>query len=325
MVEATQAAVEAEQIVGPVTSYPGLHVGWHDEFTASVLVHVPTAPLVGASTVQFPHVAAVSWPVSEQLVGPEAAYPWLHAGWHRVPGARLLMHVPKFPLMGAVKLHIGTLAGAQVDTDASVKPVLAQSVNPDNAYPALHFGSHQAPAGMLLLHEPRFPLVGALTAHSAARVGATVLAGAIVFVGAGVILLGVGVGSRVGCCEGALVGPRLGDPEGCRVGVSDGAVVGRRLGGKVPGNGVGKSVGVRDGTEEGIRLGCTDGAIVGSELAPEGVSDGIRVGKSEGVRDGATVGTRVGWPDGGDVGKRVGWSVLYAASRDGESDGTAVG
>jgi hypothetical protein len=52
------------------------------------------------------HVAAASKPVEEeQLVGPDTPYPLLHVGWHVPPGARLLAHVPRPPLVGAATAH----------------------------------------------------------------------------------------------------------------------------------------------------------------------------------------------------------------------------
>ena len=49
----------AEQLVAPAV-YPALHVNWHVVPAAMLLVHVPSAPLVGAVTAHAVHVAAVS-------------------------------------------------------------------------------------------------------------------------------------------------------------------------------------------------------------------------------------------------------------------------
>ena len=51
------------------------------------------------------HLAVVSTPTTEQLVGPVAVYPALHVNWHVVPAAMLLVHVPSAPLVGAVTGH----------------------------------------------------------------------------------------------------------------------------------------------------------------------------------------------------------------------------
>jgi len=159
----------AEQIVGPDTSYPGLHAGWHEVPAAMLLPHVPRLPLAGAATVHaddivgLQTVTAVSVvPVGAQTVGPVTAYPPLHAGWHEVPAAMLLPHVPRLPLAGAATVHVGL----QTVTAVSVVPVGAQTVGPDAAYPPLHAGWHEVPGAMLLPHVPRLPLAGAATAQA---------------------------------------------------------------------------------------------------------------------------------------------------------------
>jgi hypothetical protein len=62
----------AEQLVDPTAVYPALHVNWHVVPAAMLLVHVPSAPLIGAVTAHAVHIAAVSTPTAEQLVGPDA-------------------------------------------------------------------------------------------------------------------------------------------------------------------------------------------------------------------------------------------------------------
>ena len=60
---------------------------------------------------------------------------------------------------------------------AASTPAAEQLVGPDTPYPVLHVGWHCAPAERALVHEPRLPLVGAVTAHGAyvgERVGAYV-------------------------------------------------------------------------------------------------------------------------------------------------------
>ena len=62
---------------------------------------------------------AVSTPVAEQSIGPDTPYPVLHVGWHELPRARLLVHVPSAPLVGAVTAHgayVGEAVGAYVTT-----------------------------------------------------------------------------------------------------------------------------------------------------------------------------------------------------------------
>ncbi len=60
------------------------------------------------------HVAAVTVvPPAAQLVGPDTPYPSLHKNWHEAPAARLLVHVPSAPLVGAITAH-GARVGANV-------------------------------------------------------------------------------------------------------------------------------------------------------------------------------------------------------------------
>ena len=46
----------AEQLVAPDTPYPAAHVNWHVVPSPRLLVHVPSAPLVGAVTAHGPTV-----------------------------------------------------------------------------------------------------------------------------------------------------------------------------------------------------------------------------------------------------------------------------
>ena len=65
----------------------------------------------------------------------------------------------------------------QTEADVST-PVAEQSIGPDTPYPVLHVGWHCAPVARALVHEPRLPLVGAVTAHGAyvgERVGTYVM------------------------------------------------------------------------------------------------------------------------------------------------------
>ncbi len=54
-VAAVSAAI-AEQLVGPDTPYPALHVNWHEAPSARLLAHVPSVPLVGAVTAHGAYV-----------------------------------------------------------------------------------------------------------------------------------------------------------------------------------------------------------------------------------------------------------------------------
>ncbi len=93
-------------------------MNWHDKPAVRLLVHVPSAPLVGAVTTHnIKHIGAVSTPFAEQLVAPDAPYPASHVNWHVVPSPRLLVHVPSAPLVGAVTAHgptVGDTVGAVV-------------------------------------------------------------------------------------------------------------------------------------------------------------------------------------------------------------------
>ena len=64
------------------------------------------------------HVAAASTAVAEQLVGPDTPYPSLHVNWHVEPAARVLVHVPSAPLVGAVT----PVHGAAVERTSSLAP-----------------------------------------------------------------------------------------------------------------------------------------------------------------------------------------------------------
>ena len=78
------------------------------------------------------HVAAASKPVvAEQLVGPDTPYPSLHANWHVAPSARLLVHVPSAPLVGAVTAH-GPYVGERVgeEVGAGVGEAVAATAAP---------------------------------------------------------------------------------------------------------------------------------------------------------------------------------------------------
>ena len=171
------------QTVGPDTSYPALHAGWHQAPDVRKLVHVPMLPLAGAATVHAANIAGLHTvvdirvvPVGEQSVNVDAVNPVLQAGWHHAPAARVLAHVPRLPLAGAATAQAGRSDGMATDGAAdvvmqtvtlfSVTPAGEQIVGPDTEYPGLHAGWHFSAALMLLLHVPRLPLAGAITAHA---------------------------------------------------------------------------------------------------------------------------------------------------------------
>jgi hypothetical protein len=74
---------------------------------------------------------AASTMVAEQLVGPDTPYPSLHENWHVAPSARLLVHVPSAPLVGAVTAH-GPYVGERVgdEVGAGVGDAVAATAGP---------------------------------------------------------------------------------------------------------------------------------------------------------------------------------------------------
>ena len=67
------------------------------------------------------HVAAVTVvPPAAQLVGPDTPYPSLHVNWHVEPAARVLVHVPRPPLVGADTPVHGAIVGAGEGTPVGV-------------------------------------------------------------------------------------------------------------------------------------------------------------------------------------------------------------
>ena len=95
---------EHEYVPPAVWSYPVLHVGVHDEPLARLDRHVPREPSVGAVTAHALglHTAesVVSVPAAHVLV-PDTVYPLLHVGVHELPLARLAVHGPASPFVGA--------------------------------------------------------------------------------------------------------------------------------------------------------------------------------------------------------------------------------
>jgi hypothetical protein len=103
-VQVAAASVPAVHEDVPETVYPEAHVGAQVDPDASVLVQVPTAPLVGAPDASHglaAQVAAASVPVVHEDV-PETVYPEAHVGWQVDPDASVLVQVPTAPLVGAL-------------------------------------------------------------------------------------------------------------------------------------------------------------------------------------------------------------------------------
>ena len=88
----------------PDCVYPVLHVGVHVAPLARLAVHVPRAPFGGAVTTHgfglHAAVMVVSVPAEHALV-PTSVDPLLHVGVHELPLARLAVHVPSAPFVGA--------------------------------------------------------------------------------------------------------------------------------------------------------------------------------------------------------------------------------
>jgi hypothetical protein len=99
----------------------------------------------------------------ENVPVPDIVYPLLHAGAHVHPLARLDVHVPSAPLVGAVTAH-----GLAPHTTVSVSVPVVHVLVPVRVYPLLHVGMHVLPLARLDVHVPSAPLVGAVTAHGLA-------------------------------------------------------------------------------------------------------------------------------------------------------------
>ena len=94
---------EQENIPVPDIVYPLLHVGVHVLPLARLDEHVPSAPFAGAVTAHGLAVhptVSVSAPAAHDRL-PVSVYPLLHVGVHVLPLARLDVHVPAAPFVGA--------------------------------------------------------------------------------------------------------------------------------------------------------------------------------------------------------------------------------
>ena len=145
----------------PDTVYPALHVGWHVDPLARLIVQSPTPPFVGAADASqafAEHVAAVSVPRLQEDV-PDTVYPESHVGWHVDPLARELVQSPTPPFVGAAD---ASQAFAEHVAAVSV-PALHELV-PDTVYPESHVGWHVDPLARLIVQSPTPPFVGAADA-----------------------------------------------------------------------------------------------------------------------------------------------------------------
>jgi len=141
--------------------YPSLHVGWHVDPLARLLVQSPAPPFEGALEASqgfAAHVAAVSVPRLHDDV-PDTVYPELHVGWHVDPLDRELVQSPTPPFIGAAEASHGL--GEHVA--AVTVPALHVDV-PDTVYPSLHVGWHVDPLASEFVQSPTPPCVGAAEA-----------------------------------------------------------------------------------------------------------------------------------------------------------------
>jgi len=108
-----------------------LHVGVHDEPLARELVHVPTAPLVGAVDAShgIVQVALVSTRFKHDEA-PETAYPESHVGVQLDPLASVSVQVPAAPLTGGTAAsHAFSLRTQAVGGPSIAAAELANDVN----------------------------------------------------------------------------------------------------------------------------------------------------------------------------------------------------
>jgi hypothetical protein len=98
-------------------------------------------------------------------------YPLLHVGVHELPLARLEVHVPTAPFVGAV----AALHGFGLHSKLSLNVPYEHDLLPDAVYPLLHVGVHEAALSRLDGHVPMAPFVGAETVHGLPAQRKTVL------------------------------------------------------------------------------------------------------------------------------------------------------
>ena len=126
----------------------------------------------------------------------EIIYPLLHVGVHELPLARLAVHGPASPFVGAGDAsHALALHTAVLIVSVPNRQVLV----PDTVYPLLHVGVHELPLARLVLHGVATPSGGAADASHAS------LHTAVLVVSVPAVHVCTFRTSRCGCCEG-LVG-----------------------------------------------------------------------------------------------------------------------
>jgi len=111
------------------TAYPALHEGRHDAPLAKVSVQLPIPPLATEKLLEMAHhplathVAALLKLPRVQIVGPDDEYPALHEILQEAPLAKVPVHVPNAPFVGAVAalhglgLHVAAVSTPTVQLD----------------------------------------------------------------------------------------------------------------------------------------------------------------------------------------------------------------
>jgi hypothetical protein len=158
--------VPALHVDAPDTVYPELHVGWHVDPLARLLVQSPAPPFEGAPKASqgfAAHVAVVSVPELQDDV-PDTVYPGLHVGWHVDPLASELVQSPAPPFEGAPEASQGFAAHVAAVT----VPALHVDA-PETVYPSLHVGWHVDPLASELVQVPTPPCVGSADASHGLR------------------------------------------------------------------------------------------------------------------------------------------------------------
>ena len=148
----------------PDTVYPLLHVGVHELPLARLDVHGLASPFAGAvaalhALALHTAVLVVSVPAVHALV-PVSVYPLLHVGVHELPLARLAVHGPASPFVGAADASHALPLQANVLLNVPAEHDLL----PDAVYPLLHVGVHELSIARLDVQSPRAPFVGAVVA-----------------------------------------------------------------------------------------------------------------------------------------------------------------
>ena len=85
----------------------------------------------------------------------EIIYPLLHVGVHELPLARLDVHGPASPFVGAADAS----HGLGLHTAVLVRLYLEHDLEPASVYPLLHVGAHELPLGRTEGHGDATPFV----------------------------------------------------------------------------------------------------------------------------------------------------------------------